>query len=84
MKPIRMNGDCQFLQDIENPNNNGVNRGLFNLIVSIRDLRLYGKGIKPHRGWKITSVKKYFGMNGNPQVFLEKLVTLNQIVKEGK
>ena len=82
-----MRQKTQFEQDLDNPisiNGNQSSRGYYNLIVSIRDVSLFSKGIKPHRGWKITSVKKYFGMNGNPQVFLEKLVTLNQIVKEGK
>ena len=83
MKPIEMNGDCKFLQDLEiEPNVGGHNPALWNLMTSIRDLKLYTKGIKPHRKWKISPVKKYFGMNGKPEVFLQKLETLNQILKE--
>jgi hypothetical protein len=82
MEPIEMNGDCKFLQDLENPNNNGVNRGLFNLIVSIRDLKLYSKGMKPHRGWKVTSVKKYFGIKGNTIQVLNNLEYINKMLKE--
>ena len=83
MKPIEMNGDCKFLQDLEIvPNVGGYNPALWNLITSIRDLKLYTKGIKPHRKWKVSPVKEYFGMNGTPQVFLGKLEPLNQIVKE--
>ena len=37
---------------------------LYNLIVSKRDLELYAIGLIPHRGWKITSVKKYLGLTG--------------------
>ena len=82
MEPIKMNGDCKFLQDLENTNNNGVNRGLFNLIVSIRDLKLYSKGMKPHRGWKVTSVKKYFGIKGNTIKVLNNLEYINKMLKE--
>jgi len=84
MKPIEMNGDCKFLEDLEGKKSIGaINPALWNLITSIRDLKLYTNGIKPHRRWKITPVKKYFGMNGTPKVFLEKLETLNQIIKDG-
>jgi hypothetical protein len=36
-----------------------------NLIKSIRDCKLYSKGIKPHRMWKISDVKWYFGVKGD-------------------
>jgi hypothetical protein len=39
--------------------------GYWNLIISIRDCKLYSKGIKPCRNWKITNVKKYFGIKGD-------------------
>lgn len=39
--------------------------GYWNLIISIRDCSLYSKGIKPHRNWKISDVKWYFGIKGN-------------------
>jgi hypothetical protein len=39
--------------------------GYWNLITSIRDCKLYSKGIKPHRNWKITDVKWYFGVKGD-------------------
>ena len=82
-KPVEVDGDCKFLQDLEIlPNVGGVNPGLWNLITSIRDLKLYTKGMKPHRRWKITPVKKYFGINGNAQVVLQKLELINQILKE--
>jgi hypothetical protein len=39
--------------------------GYWNLITSIRDCKLYSKGIKPHRMWKISDVKWYFGVKGD-------------------
>jgi hypothetical protein len=47
--------------------------GYWNLITSIRDCKLYSKGIKPHRMWKISDVKWYFGVKGNAQQISETL-----------
>jgi hypothetical protein len=47
--------------------------GYWNLIVSIRDCKLYSKGIKPHRMWKISDVKWYFGVKGSAQQISETL-----------
>ena len=47
--------------------------GYWNLIVSIRDVKLYSKGIKPHRMWKISDVKWYFGVKGSAQQIAETL-----------
>ena len=44
-----------------------VPRCLYNLMVTRRDVNLYLKGIKPHRGWKIGDVKAYFGLKGGKQ-----------------
>ena len=85
-KPIEIDEDCQFMADlvtIENGNRN-YNLGMWNLICSIRDLKLFCKGIKPHRHWKITPVKKYFGMTGHREVLLEKLQRLREIINEGE
>ena len=76
---IVMNEDCQFMKDLADTSNE-VNRGMYNLICSKRDLKLYTKGIKPHRRWKITDVKKYFGINGNPEIVLKKLNTIYGII----
>ena len=79
MKQIDINEDCQFLKDLSDTSCN-VNRGMYNLICSKRDLKLYVKGIQPHRHWKITNVKEYFGMNGNAEVFLSKLIKLWEVL----
>ena len=34
-------------------------------IISIRDCKLYSKGIKPNRHWRISDVKTYFGLKGD-------------------
>ena len=83
---IEINDDCQFFKDLTSFDNSkrNYNLGLWNLSLSIRDLKLYSKGIKPHRRWKITPVKKYFGMTGHKEVLLEKLHRLNEIINEGE
>lgn len=66
----------QFEIDWEKPMNiNGMeaNRGYYNLIISIRDVSLWVKGMKPHRHWRITDVKKYFGLKGSAENILQRL-----------
>ena len=76
MKPVEMNEDCQFIEDCtENPR-----MAMYNLITSIGGVKLWTKGIKPNRNWKISDVKRYFGINGNKDVLLEKLQLLYKIV----
>jgi len=63
--------NTQFFKDMTdesktlNVNNGTMPLGYWNLIISIRDCKLYSKGIKPHRNFKITNVKKYFGLIGD-------------------
>jgi hypothetical protein len=47
----------------------------------MRDVRLYNAGIKPHRNWKVTDVKRYFGINGNTATLLSKLEEIKDIIK---
>lgn len=56
-------------------NINGMqsNKGYYNLIISIRDLGLFSKGMKPHRYWRLKDVKNYFGLKGNTQTILKRL-----------
>ena len=76
-KPIEINKDCQFINDLENNNK----MALYNLAVCKGQLGLYCKGIKPHRNWKISQVKQYFGMNGSKEVFRDKLIKLDKVLK---
>jgi hypothetical protein len=76
--------ESQFGKDLSNPmwiNNAASSRGYYNLIVSMRDVRLYKAGIKPHRNWKVTDVKRYFGINGNTATLLSKLEEIKDIIK---
>ena len=54
-------------------NGHNMGRGMWNLIISIRDMSLYSKGIRPHRNWKVTNLKRYFGIKGNTEKCLEQL-----------
>ena len=84
-KPIEIDEDCQFMADlttIENGNRN-YNLGMWHLIVCIRDLKLFCKGIKPNRHWKFTPLKKYFGMTGNKETMLAKLELLKETLDGG-
>ena len=75
----------QFLKEIKgtqfevdfgnelNVNGAPMSRAYWNLIISIRDCSLYSKGIKPHRNWKITNVKWYFGVKGSAITIAENL-----------
>ena len=90
--------ECQFWYELEefvisngeksgmSVNGNQMPRSYWNLIISIRDISLYLKGIIAHRNWKITPVKEYFGFKGrNNELFLEYLNDLLNFLqnKEG-
>ena len=66
-----------------NVNGGAMPVGYWNLITSIRDVKLYSKGIKPHRMWKITDVKWYFGVKGNAQQIAEVLEKYKEILLHG-
>jgi hypothetical protein len=66
----------QFEADLSNDltvNGAETSRAYWNLILSIRDCKLYSKGIKINRFWKITDVKRYFGVKGGADVIAETL-----------
>ena len=78
MKPINIDADCQFLKDAKTNNQ----MAMYNLITSKGAVKLWTKGIKPNRHWKISDVKWYFGMTGNAEALLEKLDTLYKVLTE--
>jgi hypothetical protein len=81
---IEMKEDCQFLIDLNSDDKDkGYNLGWYNLIISIRDLSLYIKGIIPHRRWKITPLKEYFGIKGSKEKMLEQLRQIKTIIEKG-
>jgi hypothetical protein len=64
----------QFEQDLEQDlsvNGSASSKGMWNLIVSKRDLGLWKRGMKPNRHWKVTDVKRYFGLKGNKEKLYE-------------
>ena len=75
-----INGQSQFYADLIKETN-GTNRGWYNLIVSIRDLKLYEFGMKPHGGWKISDVKTYFGIKGTATSMREYLEEVLEAIK---
>ena len=78
--PIEIDENCQFMADLVTIANGkrNYNMGIWNLTCSIRDLKLFCKGIKPHRHWKFKPVKDYFGMTGSKETMLAKLELLKQ------
>ena len=78
MKPIEIDEDCRFLKDLQD----NQQMAMYNLITSKSAVKLWTKGIKPNRHWKITDVKNYFGMNGNAETLLEKLKVLHKVIME--
>ena len=83
----KINTNTQFYRDMTdqnkviNVNNGTMPLGYYNLIVSIRDCGLYAVGIKPHRNWKITDVKRYFGLTGSAQSLKAQLEEIRDMFK---
>lgn len=51
----------------------------YNLCVHEMQLSLFSKGIIPHRHWKITPIKQYYGLKGSNRV---KLLEQFKAIKE--
>ncbi len=60
-----------------------MSRAYWNLVVSIRDVGLFCKGIAPNRHWRLKHVKEYFGLKGGKQKIYDQLnEMLNEYKKE--
>jgi hypothetical protein len=73
---IKQVNGTQFEKDMSVPlsiNGQESSRAYYSLIVSIRDVSLFSKGIKAHRFWKLKDVKTYFGVTGGTDKVLEQL-----------
>ena len=80
MKPIEINGDCKFLQDIEE----NQQMAIYNLITSKGAVKLWTKGIKPSKHWRLKDVKNYFGVTGNAEKIKIALETMYEaMAKKG-
>lgn len=84
-----LNPNTQFFNDMTDEsktlkvNNGTMPLGYWNLIISIRDCKLYSKGIKPCRNFKITNVKKYFGIKGDASKLLTQLEDIKNALTNG-
>ena len=67
---VVMNDNCQFIRDLENQTNaqGATNLALYNLAVCVGQLKLFSKGIKPSRHWRLKDVKNYFGLSGGTTI----------------
>lgn len=74
----------QFEKDLKvdlDVNGSNMGRGTYNLIVSIRDCKLFSKGIKAHRGFRLSDVKWYFGIKGGADKMAETLQKYSDFLK---
>ena len=63
-------------------NDGQMSRGVYNLIVSIRDMKLFCKiGMKPNRHWRMKDVKWYFGVKGDKHKILAQLEAFLEALK---
>ena len=84
---MTINPNTQFYRDLTdesktlNVNNGTMPLGYWNLILSIRDVSMYTIGMKPHRNWKITNVKQYFGVKGDAKQIKTQLESIRDLLK---
>lgn len=49
-----------------------MNSGIYNLLLTRRDLSIYVKAdMRPHRNWKLKDVRQYFGIKGSATELLD-------------
>lgn len=69
----------QYEQDLKQyvkVNDGVMTKATYNLLISIRDVKLWKAGMRPHRGWKLKHVKEYFGVLGSADFVLGHLYKL--------
>jgi hypothetical protein len=77
----------QFEVDMDDDlsvNGNPMPRGVWNLILSVRDVSLFTKGIKAHKNWRLKDVKWYFGVTGGKVKVLEQLRAYKDLLVPAK
>ena len=75
--------DLWALESVINVNGSPMSQGVWNMICSHRDLKLWCRlGMKPHRGWKVSDCKAYFGIKGNKDKLLSEFEALKAEVDE--
>ena len=81
---INMNEDCKFIRDLEKQQSaqGAANLALYNLAVCVGQVKLFSKGIKPSRYWRLKDVKNYFGLSGGTDKILAQLEQLQTIIND--
>lgn len=75
---------AQQLGDGFSFNGKEMSRGMYNLIVSKRDMNLFVRGMVAHRHWRFGDVKKYFGLSGGKEKVCLQIEELLAIMQSGK
>ena len=86
---MKNSAETQYEKDlqVEIAYNNGskITKGGYNLLLSIRDMKLFCKiGMVPNRLWKLKNVKAYFGITGRKEKVLEELEQLKDELMASK
>lgn len=74
----KVDNTAPFWQQLHSEETDQVQHAMYNLILTRRDVNLYLKDIKPHRGWKISDVKTYFGIKGGKQKIADQINLLHR------
>ena len=74
----KVDNTAPFWQQLHSEEADQVQHAMYNLILTRRDVNLYLKDIKPHRGWKIGDVKAYFGIKGGKQKIADQINLLHR------
>tara|TARA_B100000035_G_C20555394_1_gene360097 strand:+ start:205 stop:510 length:306 start_codon:yes stop_codon:yes gene_type:complete len=64
-------------------NGKDINWGIYNLILTKRDLHMWVKcKMKPNKEWTVTAAKQYFGLKGSGQKLIDQLNAIKSEVDE--
>ena len=79
--------DTPFGEDLRaepmSVNGKPMSKAVWNILITKRDLSLWClHKMKPHRHWKVSDVKWYFGLKGNGQALLDRFLALKAEVDE--
>ncbi|MBT4406581.1 MAG: hypothetical protein HOC79_01765 [Euryarchaeota archaeon] len=89
---LQMNEEAIRLENgeqIMTVNGSPMGNAIWNLICTKRDLEMYCVAaysdgrlmkMKPHRNWRVTDVKKYFGIKGTNQKLYDNFMELFNVV----
>ena len=77
-KPIDIDGNCQFMQDL----NNNAMMARYNVIIVKGQLKLFSKGIKPNRHFRLKDIKRYFGISGNTETLITKINAIDKVIQD--